>query len=339
MDLDQAWGVTDPAERGQVAALYRRMTDADVRRGLVARLPDDVRLVFQRLAQSGKPLSRADLLRVLPFSEDRIEASLAALEEVGLAWRYAPNARSRVEAEREWLVPVELRDAPRAVRPMPPPTEPPESVPADRPAAPALRTLDRISGAIRSGGSLPRIVGDLDRIEKGRAGAVQPGAGLLGFAEHCGLALGVWIRDGDGLRAGPRFAVWQQLTSAERVRALARLWLVDDRSPCRVSAQLRRALWQVLTLVDENTWYDVDSLARRVAWQIAYTGTEQDDGAPLHRGHGRRGSMTRRELEVAIDVLGWIGVVLVADAERAHRVAIQLTAEGRRALVQEPGHA
>lgn len=335
IELDQVWGVTDPGERGLVATLYRRMTDADVRHALIARLPDDVRLVFQRLARSGQPLSRADLLRALPFSEERIEHSLAGLEAVGLVWSGAPDARGRVAADREWFVPVELRDVPRSALPMPSPRTLRKPEPGALPTAPELRTIDTLPGVIRPRAHLSRIVSDLDRIGKDGSEVARSRADLLGFAEHCGLALGVWIRDGRQLRAGPRAASWQQLTSVERARALARLWLVDDRSPRHVPAHVRRAFWQVLTLAEENTWYDVNSVARRVAWQLAFAGTGRGDDVERMRGLNRRGSIARRDLETAIDILGWIGVVLVADAARARPVAIQLTGDGRRALAQD----
>src|SRR5581483_8502783 len=225
-------------------------------------------------------------------------------EAEGLAWRCVPDARGRARADREWLVPVELRDAPRSNQPSSSVRSLPKSVPGAPPAAPELRVIDRLPGAIRPGPSLPRIVRDLDQFRKDRSDEARPPrADLLGFAEHCGVALGVWIQEKRVLRPGPRATAWQQLTTAERVRALARLWLVDDRSPRHVPTHLRRALWQVLRVFDENTWYDVNSLARRVAWQVAFAGTRRSDGPQPIRDFRRRGSMTRRDLETAIEVL------------------------------------
>jgi hypothetical protein len=331
MELGATWGVLDPGDRGWVAALYRQMTELNVRQEVIARLPEEVRLVFRRLAQAGRPIARSELLRALPFSEERIEESLRTLETQGLAWRLHPGARDRQPDDRRWLVPVELGDGPRARRQPVGPGGPP--APADLlPRAPELRVVDRPPRFIRPTAGLSRLIDDLDRAGNRQSSVKRlPGADLLRFARHCGEALGVWLVQGQALRAGPRLAAWRGLSSTQRVRALARLWLVDDRSPRRVPAHVRQALWQVLMRAEVGTWYDVSSLARRVAWQVAFSGSEHTEGGPPIHSSDRRVT-TRRDLEAAVEVLGWIGVLLVGDASPGHPVAIQITGDGRQAL-------
>lgn len=336
-ELGAAWGVQDPGDRGWIAALYRQMTDVSVGQEVIARLGDDVRLVFRQLARAGRPIAQSELLRALPFSEERIEESLRILETEGLAWKLHSGARDRQPSDREWLVPVELRDAPRPRRPA---TRRGVLSGASNalPGAPELRVVDKPPPIIRPVARLPALVTNLDRIGEGGSGETGlPGADLLQFARHCGEALGVWITNGPSIRAGPRLAAWRQLTSAQRVRALARLWLVDDRSPRHVPVLLRQALWQVLMLADVGTWYDVSSLARRVAWQMTFVGSGRADSAGQGHAPDRRAVMTRRDLDAAVEVLGWVGVILVGDVSPRRPVAIQITGDGRRALEDRVG--
>src|SRR5579884_49818 len=160
--LGNVWAVADPECKGQVAALYRRMTDADARRSILESVSDDARLVFRRLDRAGKPLARAELLRLLPFSDDGLEVCLAALEAVGLAWSRVTAGRAQISADRLWFVPHELSEAAswgltrrwRSVAGASHRIEPSSDPP--RP-----RVLDRIPGPIRQSWSLADTISSL----------------------------------------------------------------------------------------------------------------------------------------------------------------------------------
>src|SRR6185437_3499684 len=99
--------------------------------------------------------------------------------------------------------------------------------------------------------------------------STTPASALRGYARHCGVALGVWSETGE---PGPRSAAWRDLDDAGRVRALARLWLVDDAAPATLPEPVRQAIWNTLGALEREKWYNLGEVARRIAWEAGRTG-------------------------------------------------------------------
>ncbi|HVC33642.1 MAG TPA: hypothetical protein VNL16_09045 [Chloroflexota bacterium] len=331
--LGAVWGLADPGDRGWVATLYHRMMDAATRDDVVRRLPEAVQLVFATLAAGRTALSASALSRSLPFSDDDLEQAVAALEASGLAWLVHRVDRGDTGSARHWFVPPELGGSPSPKRPAPR-LSPPAGVGRDaRPTAPTLQSTEVTLERVRRPGAVARTIGDSEPPRRQRAtDAVGFDVGVPAYAEHCGTALGVWTRAGRGLEAGPRAAAWQRLDLAGRVRALARLWLVDEQSPRPVSGRVRRALWDALRNAAVDTWYDLDSLARRAAWFAAPAGSQAAEAGQSAGPTGLERSIARRDVELGVEVLAWIGVIAIADDARGRPVAVRLTAEGLGAL-------
>jgi hypothetical protein len=331
--LGQLWGLKEPDERGWVAALYRQMTDVGIRQDVVARLSDAERLVFEKFVLARKPLSRAALLRALPFSEESIESSLSTLQTYGLVWKHRLPGREQLLDGQYWFVPLEMCDHS-------PPRQPPTDVrrSADPkseslPSAPGLRVLDQAPTVVLSAGAALQAITVLDSAdERSEIATDEREFDLWTYAEHCGVALGVWTRDKRGLKVGPRIEAWRRLSIAERTRAVARLWLVDEKSPFRVPGNVRRAFWATLRSVDANTWYDLNSLARYVAWRASSRSGRAREARATESQVDAGHAISRRDLETAVRLLRWIGVLAVADDARGRPLAIQLTKDGQGAL-------
>lgn len=327
--LAESWKVADPGG-GWIAAIYRQMTDPRMRREVVARLPDAVQLVFTTLAAARRPLTRDEILRSLPFSEEDVERSLATLDGCGLVWRDTPAGRESTYANRRWFVPLELCEKDPPKRSAARPSRLADGVRSAAP--PELEAAAAIPATIRPFGIVPRAISVLDDLVTHRA-PLPPGltADALAYARHCGTALGVWTRTSRGLEAGLRAEDWRRLGLAEQIRAVARLWLVDERAPRRSPEQVRRALWEALRLSDPAVWYDLNSLARRVAWLASVAGGRTSEDRPVPPREPGTG-ISRRDLESAVEVLGWIGLAAVGDDGTGRPVAICLGKHGPSAL-------
>lgn len=326
--LAHAWGIADFGAQSTTAAVYREMVNPESRERVVRGLPEAARLVFSELAAARRALAAAELLRFLPFSEEGIGESLAALERWGLVWRQLHPGREHAASPR-WFVPFDIAALPPRARHATKAAAVSENPP--RPGAPSLRESPPDPSSIRPSGAASRAISAL---VDGRRESLPPhpdvGPDVLAFAAHCATALGIAKRDGSRWTPGPRAAAWHDLDSVGRIRALARLWLIDERAPDRVPGRVRRALWQTLRGVEANRWYDLDTLARRVAWLAAAARpTSEDQPAELA---APRHSVARRDLDRAISTLAWIGVIAVAARARGRPAALRLTDTGQAAL-------
>lgn len=283
--LARAWDV-DAGEGALAARLYRRMTDGEAMRARLNSLSPTARLILPHLAASEAPQGTAEILRRVPLAESDVPDALAYLEELGFIWRVAIPERGADGPL--WQVP---RDLQRVLRFSPPrrlnrgtengatgKTGP--DVPRPRPPPPQVVT----------GGQLPRLVSDWHLARE-----IPRAAALRALADHCGLALGVWVRARRITKPGPRFAIWHSIDDAQRTEALARLWIVDDDAPQLVGALARDAFWRALLQIEPQTWYDFDDVARFVGGLAA-----ADRGADYKIGRG--------EIERAATVLRWIGL-------------------------------
>ncbi|MGH2460853.1 MAG: hypothetical protein ACRDIY_18510, partial [Chloroflexota bacterium] len=324
--------VDQPGATGRIAALYRRMTDPGERASVVSRFPDATRLVFTTLAQARRPLTAPEIGRALPFAEEAIDRSLATIEATGLAWRVVASGRERATGERRWFVPRELCDRPakaqgraagRGTSGVSAATlQPPEpGVFAGPP--PVARSPGVVATAISA---------LLVSLGSGRAaaGPALPG-GALAYAEHCGGSLGVLTRRRAGLVEGPRADAWRQSAPAEQVRALARLWLVDEQADRDVPEWIRRRLWDIVKRLDQAVWYDLSSVAAAMAWRATINDRPHDASADQAGADSRRW-LARRQVDRAIEVLGWIGVITLGDDGRGRPVAIQIAEPGKFAV-------
>lgn len=330
--LETAWGLDRSSAIGRIAALYRRMTDPGGRADVVSRFPDATRLVFVTLAKARKPLTPNEIGRVLPFSDEDIDRSLAALEATGLSWRAAAIGRDRSSGEGRWFVPLEMCDRPTKTRPrFVGNGTSGESEAALQP--PGLRVLAVSPRVVRASGIVALAISALldSIVDRATPGAVAPAA-ALSYAEHCGITLGVLTRHRAGFVEGSRADAWRQARPAEQIRALARLWLVDGRSGHDVPEWVRRRIWDVLKGVDRSAWYDLSSVAGRMAWRLAAIGTNAGEATADRIGPDPRRLMTRRQVDGAIEALGWIGVIAIGDDERGRPIAIRLGEHGEFAL-------
>jgi hypothetical protein len=306
--LAAAWDAR-PGDGGSLLpGLYRRMTDPEAFAAALRGQTDAARLILLALARAREPTSLPGLARRLPFDEDSLAAGLAELERAGLVWR-RPADRGDEAAGERWLLPSELRDLVRAesrrrrkMTPRPAADEGFDPVPEPLPEAP---------GGVVPGGEVADLVTNLDEW-RGTGPATQPERAR--YAEHGGIALGVWEGRGSGVVAGPRRGAWLALDRAGRRRALARLWLVDDAAPDVVPAPIRRATWQTLRRLAAGRWYGLDQLGHLAA-----------------RLDGTR-SIARRDLERALETLAWIGVVDRAIDRRGRLAGVRLSEDGADAL-------
>lgn len=330
--LETVWGLDHSSVGAGIAALYRRMTDARLRDEAIARLPDATRLVFPILAKARKPLTLSQIGRAVPFSEDDIERSLTALEATGLVWRSLTTGRDRSPGERRWFVPLEMCDRPSAARPRATHdrTSDGDQEATHSPEPRPLATPPKFVGA--SDFVAPVISALLGSI--GGRPTLRPSipVAVLSYAEHCGIALGVLKRWHEDIVAGPRADAWRQAGPADQRRALARLWLVDERSHRDVPAWVRRRLWDVLKTVDRSAWYDLSSVARRMAWRAAATGASTGEATIDQTRPSSKGLITRRDVDQAVEVLGWIGVLTIGTDGQGRPIAIRVGEYGEFAV-------
>jgi hypothetical protein len=318
--LAAAWAV--PPEGGSLAArLYHQMTDPDRLRAALDALEDNARLAFRFLAGAPRPRTVRELARVLPFDESALEALLVGMAGRGLAWRRESTGTEREAAEPQWLVPRDLAQASRTRQ---------TRISVSRPPRPsgdalALAPLARAPATVQPGGTAATLVGEWLPIAEG------PKA-LASYVKHAEAALGVW-EERDGARTpGPRYAAWVALPEVERVRALARLWLVDDAGTAPLAPEVRQAVRSALLTLEPGSWYDFDQVARLVARRAAELvpdGATRIGSSPAGAG---RATFGRRDLERAIEVLSWIGVVALGGDQAGRPVAVSLTPRGLTAL-------
>lgn len=299
--LARVWGAE---EAGGSAAVYRRMTLSEAARAARDALDAREQLVFDTV-RIARTIDRADLRRKLPFADDELDQLLANLEELGFIWPRMVRDADR-SARRVWIVPSDLVSA--LARPAP--------RPADRPtvaAPPSPNPLEQEPTPVRGFGQVPRLVAS-PRAEApaGTTAASAP----ADYARHTGVALGVWSETG---QPGPRYAAWRDLDEAGRVRALARLWLVDDAAPAALPEAVRQAFWETMRALDSEKWYNLGEVARRIAWEAGRTGAG--------RGFGRD------QLQSAVVTLAWLGVVRFAVDDRGRPIALSITAWGAEALL------
>ncbi|MBX6771164.1 MAG: hypothetical protein IRY83_05520 [Chloroflexi bacterium] len=316
------WGLTESETAAPIASLYRRMTDADARSAAIAGLPDEARAVFERLAAVRHPVTVRWLARSVSLPPENVEQALAALAALGLAW-IVPRARdASAAAGTMWFVPIEFHISRRRGRrsaAAPPPAD-------ARHEAPLLLTSQRPPESIVPGGMVAGLIEQIGSADAESLAPVPPA--VQAYAVHCGLRLGIWEQKKGHLVPGPRLLSWHRLDHLSRIRALGRLWLVDESAPGAVPAWLRHGLREALRRCSPAAWYDLNALARYIVRVTASAGPASEHD---HRRASRR-ALARRDLESAIQTLGWIGILQVGVDHRGRLLAVQLTAAGRAAL-------
>ncbi|HLH72844.1 MAG TPA: hypothetical protein VKX96_06145, partial [Chloroflexota bacterium] len=253
-ELAQNWQIDGAGETVLAVALYRCMTDGAALALVIARLGDAERLIFQHLMRLRRFVSEGELLQALPFSEEQLTDALAALERLGLVWLGPPNPRA--DGERTWIVPNDLARALSVARHPPAAGRVLAQPSATRPS------LMRFPLPVR-----PNVASDVvvDLIGSLGSSAVQcrdvrpetpvpAERAALDLAKRLGIGLGVWEKVSRGFRPAARYLHWQEATRLERRRAVARLWLVEERVP-RAERALRRALWDALRDAEPEQWY------------------------------------------------------------------------------------
>ncbi len=362
--LATTWQIDPPDQPGVIAALYRRLTDPIALGQEVGRLPEVEAFLFDRLRAKEQPVTRSELLRVLPFAEETLAQALASLDRRGLIWlvQGAPGARAAGEAR--WTVARDVRLALNAKPPVARAGQPRATAPADGELRPSTRRPSRIaeSGMVLhlvegfwklppgiTAGMPPftpvrgrRIGGIPPTSPPGGAMASRgspPGASFLdscdeprlrAYAWRCAVGLGVLVCSEGCVVPGPRSDAWQRLGASGQVRALARFWLVDDEAPLLVPAHVRQGLWKVLRRTEVATWYDLDVIARWVARGVAPSPTARltadREVAPSHSG------LARRDLVRGLELLSGFGVVELGLDPAGRPILVRVTGPGREAL-------
>jgi hypothetical protein len=146
---------------------------------------------------------------------------------------------------------------------------------------------------------------------------------------HLGIALGVLEAHGRTMTRGPRAAAWSNLDEPGRVRALTRIWSVDDSDAKAVSALVRRGILTALRLAEPERWYDANSVARLAVVQVAAT---QPRPSPSGSSDQSRSAIDRAAVDRAILALAVIGTIAIAIDRRKRPTAIQLTEAGNLAI-------
>jgi hypothetical protein len=333
--LATRWGVDRPDQPGVVAALYHRMTESGVVFRVLAELAESERLAFERLRSKPRGASQADLLRALPFSEGGLATLLRALEARGLVWKLAPGGRDEAAVGVRWLV---ARDLAAVAEPRPW-VQRGRSAPAVARASSPLSPLPTMAPLPKAPGNpieSDRVVRVVDKLAEVASGPLTP-TGRRGdpvvedYATHCATALGVISANGHRFEGGPRRDAWIRLAHVDKVRALARLWRVDEGAPIPVREAVRQCLVETLAAAACNAWYDVDDVARAVA--AARGGqTASPTFAEPEQLTGPSPTVSRRDVERGLIALAWLGVVDLAVDARERPVAVRVGEAGRHAL-------
>lgn len=340
-DLDaiaRVWGVPNSEPRGLAAAVYRQMIDPLVAKQILDQLTPTERAVLQRMMSVGDAVRATDLLRTLPLSDDALMHVLGQLTHLGIVWRIGvTERRSGRETGGEWLwaVPSDLARNLRFDR-YPISRESKAGVSVSDP--PPLRVLTGIVAPPVDVLDVAQAITTLGEAPRHDTSGPVPSAGTDSWlvaprtlVEWVGMALGVVVRERRQIVPGPRWADWLQIGPRERVRAVTRLWLIEDRMPGTAPSPIRHALRQVLRDVEPRQWYDVNSVARRAAWSI---GQGSSRIAPaVESRDGRPGTLiSRRDLDQATQMLSWLSVVRVARAPSGRILGLHVTEAGEVAL-------
>ena len=154
---------------------------------------------------------------------------------------------------------------------------------------------------------------------------------LFEYATHCALSLGVIAARGRQFEAGSRAEAWGKLATADKVRALARLWRVDDIVSGGVPVEIRQCLAETLGSFTPLVWFDVDDVSRAVAVARGELATIVS-GAESEPSTGRLTTISRRDVERGLISLTWLGVAEVSVDARERPVAVCVSEVGQRAL-------
>ncbi|HUX86706.1 MAG TPA: hypothetical protein VMW65_06865, partial [Chloroflexota bacterium] len=326
LTLAHAWMVPVAGGTGLAVPLYRRMLNEAVLAETLEGLAETDRMIFRRLASSPRLTTKRDLLRSLPFAEDRVTASLAVLEGLGLVWPGQAPGREREESA--WFVPSDLVRTLRSVR------RPTTTAPGNTQvylSPPALRILDRpIVANVPSNVVVDLISSLSDRADARNQTAPRTDPVIRAFARRIGIGLGVWEEDTRAVCPGPRYARWQEASEVERRRAVARLWLVEGGAR-RVDGPLRRAAWDTMRDAEPERWYDFNSVARVLASRLGPL-EAGGNGPPSASQSDSNRALSRSNVERVLLDLAWLGVLNAGTNPVGRLVAIQVTPIGKRAI-------
>jgi len=322
--LARAWKVTVAGDTGLAVALYRRMLTEGVLAEMLDGLVEADRMIFRRLAASSRITSQNDLLRSLPFAEERLAASLAILQDLGLAW--LGLASGREGGGRAWFVPNDLVRALNFVRRPNSPASGRVEVPQTQPA---LHILDRPIIANVPSDVVVDLIDALSAPIGGRRQTV-PDAHLAirDFARRLGVGLGVWEKATRGVRPGPRYSRWQEASDWERRRAVARLWLVEPGAR-QTDGPLRRAAWDAMRDAETERWYDFNSVARVLASKLGSLAAGGNGPTSASQADPNR-ALTRSKVEQVLLELTWLSVLEAGINPVGRVVAIRITPVGKR---------
>lgn len=324
--LAQAWQVSGTGETAPTVAIYRRILAEGVLADTLDRLGEAERLIFRRLASSNRNSSQNDLLRSLPFAEDRIATALTALEGLGLIW--PGPASGRGSGQRVWFVPRDLartfgRDRRSVV--------PASKKASAQPQGPELRLLRQ---SIVPNVPSDVVAGVIDRLSNQTGDRDVPAAkgepSIRTIARRLGVGLGVWDEDAPELRPGSRYARWQEATDSERRRAVARLWLVEGGAR-QLEGPLRRAAWDTIRDAVPEQWYDFNSVALVLAAKLGSLEAGEERPPSVKQAESARG-LSRSSVERVLVDLTWLGVLEAAMNPVGRLLAVRVTLPGRVAI-------
>jgi hypothetical protein len=330
--LARVWSVPAPDSPGTAAVLYRSMTTYAAIDGVQARLGDPARLVFGRLAARSGPVRQSTVAKLVPFADDELEVILAQLREAGLIWTIQPPGQTDGIPEIWWVVP---RDIARSSRAVPRPTPQPRD-----------RELRESSVVPSHEGDLVPLASDPPRIARLEVATriidrVLAGEALLAImseanpervrdAAHLGVAMGVLEVNGRVFTPGLRSIAWMSLAEPERIRALTRMWSVDETGPNVVPVVVRRGVLAALRTAEPGRWYDANAVARLAALPIS---PSPSGSVPSSGGDDRnRVTIDRASVDRAVVALAVIGANSVVLDRRERPTAVRLTDAGFQAI-------
>lgn len=335
VQLAGIWALASSVGPGLAAALYHQMTNREAIDVVLRGLGEATRLALTSLVARSGPTRRSTVARLVPFAEGDLDAILARLEETGLTWRLQSLRQTNEFLEVWWIVPRDISRVLRAGSSGTAATRPPSDQPSRELAmvpshGHVLTTLVSEPYAIEP---IESAAGIIDRVLAGEtllAIMSEAHPERVRDAAHLGIAMGVLEAQGRVVLPGPRSGAWRILVEPERIRALTRMWAVDDTGSKSVPAPVRRGVISALLTGDAGRWYDANSLARLTAGLVASVrpvATSLPDRGPV-------GSLTidRASVDRAIISLAVVGAISITLDRRERPTSFCLSPAGFQAI-------
>ena len=147
---------------------------------------------------------------------------------------------------------------------------------------------------------------------------------------HLAVEMEILRANGRQMTPGNRSDAWTKLTEAERVRALTRMWIVDDTGHAPVPGTVRHGVVTALRGAEPGRRYDANSVARLAAIPVS-----NHESVPERHAAGAeapRPTIERTTIDRAFIALSVIGTVSVTLDQRGRPTAIGLDEAGLNAI-------